>query len=215
MNRLRTSATVLLFCTATLTWNAACAQARGLPAQKVRERSGSGGAIAQSLELSSLDAWLRRLVGRFHVTGNAINAGVQGLVDCSGVGDGPGVHCVSDLKSSQLRFFPRVALYGLDPATQGLRYLEVDNLSRVDHAAGTLAGDRATFQVRCPAVSYSNNYVKVTTCRRVVRIHAPPHGRFVEIWTDTYILPEWESDPRRAFHIPQHLKLNRQSTREP
>ena len=98
------------------------AQARGPSAAQVREQgqkvTGKKGKeesvlddAARASKLAEMEAWLRRLVGRFRIEGRIeqpmliAGAGgrpvpvtqtgkITGIADCVGIGDGPGVHCV-------------------------------------------------------------------------------------------------------------------------
>src|SRR5690606_9982697 len=44
---------------------------------------------------------------------------------------------------------PAMALYGIDPATSGFRYLEVDNKGIASGGKGVIVGDRATLRTPC------------------------------------------------------------------
>ncbi len=56
----------------------------------------------RALRLKELDAWLRRLPGRYRIKGEvrlgSDSGSVDGIADCSGVGDGPGVNCIINAK---------------------------------------------------------------------------------------------------------------------
>jgi hypothetical protein len=61
----------------------------------------------RELRLQEMDAWLRRLPGRYRIKGEVIFApespepqsgSVEGIADCSSVGDGPGVNCIINAK---------------------------------------------------------------------------------------------------------------------
>lgn len=101
-----------------------CAQARGPEAEAIREfgqeilsrrerqqleveQEAVMDEATRALRLEELDAWLRRLPGRYRIKGQVILApdaplpqtgSVEGIADCSGIGDGPGVNCIINAK---------------------------------------------------------------------------------------------------------------------
>ncbi len=184
------------------------AQVRGPSVKEVRERVDADPAIARAAKLAELDAWLRRLVGRYAVSGSVgmpyryspvcrrntrcqepalpPNSGFKGLADCTRIGDGPGVHClvnITGIKGRQYRIYPKAMLYGIDPDALGIRYLQVNGESIAEGDIGTLAGDSVSFRFTCPIVRmpmYNTLY-----CHREVRIQAAPDGKRVEISTRT------------------------------
>jgi len=96
------------------------AQARGPAAEEVREdgqeilsrrekrqqesqQEASLDETTRAARLDELDAWLRRLPGRYRIKGT-VRLGREGATfdngigDCTGVGDGPGVNCIINAK---------------------------------------------------------------------------------------------------------------------
>ena len=97
----------------------ALAQARGPDAEEIQEsgqeilsrrerealqveQEASMDEATRALRLQELDAWLRRLPGRYRIKGEVRfgqeSGSVDGVADCSGVGDGPGVNCIINAK---------------------------------------------------------------------------------------------------------------------
>lgn len=125
---------------------------------------------ARSRKREELENWLRRLVGGFQLKGSVVeylndgrprSQNMDGVMHCSGIGDGPGVHCV--VKASfgtnlWLSFGgrgggtltpsityntlnPAVMLFALDPDDLKIKVLLVDDHSIAEDLSGVLAGD--------------------------------------------------------------------------
>lgn len=208
MNQNRFVIAVLMMCIAVLASRELGAQGRGLSAKELRDRVAMDPAAARAAKLAELDAWLRRLVGRYRITGSAgvpyrynstcrpgltcdepplrPPASFRGLADCVSIGGGPGVSCIVNLvgpDGAPIRNTPKISLYGLDPDNLGIRYLQVNAGSIAEGEFGELEGNSITFRVRCPIVRapmYNTLY-----CRREVKIYAPPDGKSIQIWTRT------------------------------
>lgn len=159
-------------------------------------------AQARTQKATQMDAWLRRLVGRFRYEGfYAVVVPspqppppipVKGMADCVGIGGGPGVQCVVNAVWDDERWggrrlgkwgggwvtsdSPTLLLYGVDPGQSNIRYLQVDHRGIAQGGAGLLNGN---------TLSYSERWVNppepVPIKERIVRIHAPAHGEFIQI----------------------------------
>jgi len=111
------TAIALLACAVTLACGEAGAQARGSSWRATKSSSPAPGGSDHNQKLAELDAFLRRLTGRFHYDGIAEDPGdycyvprksrngrqicvpairepATGKSDCVGIGEGPGTHCV-------------------------------------------------------------------------------------------------------------------------
>lgn len=108
--------TVLVLLAATIaTPTDTCAQARGPDAEYVQEygqeilsrrqreelvvvQEATMDEATRALRIEAQDAWLRRLPGRYRIKGEVRlgqeSGSVDGIADCSGVGNGPGVNCI-------------------------------------------------------------------------------------------------------------------------
>jgi hypothetical protein len=165
---------------------------------------------------AELEAWLRRLVGRFRYEGSITNSvdqanlSVSGLIDCRGVGDGPGVQCVINVDWSQhlgkpvwaLFMAPSMTLFGLDPGAMGIQYLRVDGKGIGEAALGSLKGDTVSFTVHCVNVSEG-------TCKRRTRISAPEDSSSVWIYIDTEISSMTVLYRWRLKRLPKELQDSR------
>lgn len=110
---------LLALLTALLAPSDACAQARGPDAEEVREngqeilsrrererleaeQEANMDEATRALRIEEMSTWLRRLPGRYRIKGEArlgLDIGsVDGIADCAGVGDGPGVNCIINAK---------------------------------------------------------------------------------------------------------------------
>jgi hypothetical protein len=169
------SRALLLACAALLVAVEAQAQVRG----SRQEKPGTAqSAAAHAAKLGELDAWLGRLKGRFHVSRRGR---FMSLEDCTGFGDGPGIHCVIGPPQNALTVSaPTMILYGLDPDAPGVRYLQVNGRSIAEGDLGKLSGDTVTFsKVPCPKFVDEQPRIAIMTCDRKLRIYAPPHGRYI------------------------------------
>lgn len=172
MDRIPLIGVMTLLCVALAGTGMARAQARGPTVNEVRERTAQEPEAARAAKLAELDAWLRRLVGRYR-TGEGQR---QILSDCVSVGTGPGVHCVRGVGS----FTPAMTLYGVDPDALGIRFLEVNGNSIAEGDLGKLRGNTVHFsRIQCPSTLERRAKMDITTCERQLRIYAPPEGRYV------------------------------------
>jgi hypothetical protein len=156
-------------------------------------------------ELSQVDVWLRRLVGRFSYEG-IVDLGakgnledlksVHGVSDCVAVGAGPGVQCVLNVLWEETwgpmgqermggvsNLAPAMSQFGLDLDAVGVRYLLVDGKGIADFAGtGILRGNTATFRMICVN--------QPSGCQRTTRITARPDSSIVEMRTDFEVFNE-------------------------
>lgn len=159
------------------------AQARGPSIAGIQERAAERALLERTPEVraqrvAEMDAWLRRLHGRFRIEGPG-----KRLEDCIGVGSGPGVQCMRSpayIPSNSGVSAPSMIMYGFDPNEPGIRFLLVNERSIAESDLGKLSGDSVTFRaVTCPKSTDQQARIMVMTCERRLRIYAPPHGRHV------------------------------------
>jgi hypothetical protein len=167
-----------------------------------------------------MDAWLRRLVGRFrfegviHVLGTE-DRSIKGVGDCVSIGAGPGVQCVlnvswldiyivnfggdnldspgggvSTVPGAVSYLNPAMILFGLDPGKAAINHLLVDNKGLPEGGLGTNTGNRATFRTRCV-----NQPGVVGGCERILRIEAAADARILYIWIDVEMGPKGIDPP--------------------
>lgn len=156
----------------------------------------------QARKTAEIDAWLRRLVGRFRYEGfYAVVVPspappppipVKGMADCIGIGGGPGLQCVvnalwDDERWGGKRFAkwgggwvtsdsPALLLYGIDPLASKVSYLQVDHRGIAQDGSGLLNGDTLSYRER-----WVNPPEPVPIKERIVRIHAPARGDVIHI----------------------------------
>lgn len=156
-------------------------------------------AAEHAATLAELDAWLRRLQGQFRLSVPG-SLGLEGIADCAGIGDGPGVHCIFRVgpASRKERWSASVRLFGLDMGAPGISYLQLNSNGTVEGGVAKLQGDTITFRVDCPvAQSYGRGAATMTACRRELRIRAPADGKLVRIRSSFYV--RWSRPPRGNF----------------
>lgn len=143
---------------------------------------------------------------------------LQGTADCAPVGAGPGIQCIFNigwtdqfevnmdpdkgtvgiwnLPGGISYLNPSMMLVGLEPASQGLHLLLVDNKGLPEAAPAQVAGDRATLRAECvnapvlfaamnPEKSYERRLPD--TCERITRIDAKPDGKVVHMAVEIQI----------------------------
>jgi hypothetical protein len=147
---------------------------------------------ARAAKQAELEAFLRQLVGRFRYDGELklnwgttyseipeqgcsggyckLTKAAQGLADCVGIGDGPGVQCVTHIPwprfqwpslvteidgvSGDMKWWGpyldgAMTLYGIDPDKLGIRFLLVDGQSIAFTELGVLKDRTLTFETVC------------------------------------------------------------------
>lgn len=164
------------------------AQARGESVLSLQERMNADSELADTTKRSDLEAWIPRLIGRWRFETRA-----DGItrVDCTSIGSGPGVLCLSRVVKPNPATDPPEApdftLYGVDPDLPGVRNLRVSGLSIADHdEAGRLKGNTVTFQSPCPLPVHTpapSRYAEPppipVRCEHQIRIFAPPDSNIV------------------------------------
>lgn len=181
------------------------AQARGGSAEQRQQTVDS--IEVHAARITELDTWLRRLTGRFSVSRRGRP---QGIVDCAGFGRGPGVDCVLVPRPGQNGVLgPTVTLYGMDSNSAGVSYLQVNGRSIAEGDLGFLSGDTVTFsKVSCPRFVDQQPRVSIMTCDKKLRIHAPPHGKYIlfqYITEQLIVLPTPPSGRRPPGQIATEL----------
>lgn len=201
----RTSA-LLAACLGILAAGSVHGQARNAPARdpdKVRPDP----VAEHAAKLAEINAWLRRLVGQYRLS--LAGASGEGAADCATVGSGPGVHCA-------FGFGAPVMLFGVDTEGPRVHRFQLNGDSTAEMSMSQLRGDAVTFHVGdCPVIQHyppGASRVGVTTftvlfCRREVRVHVAPDGRFVRIRHSTYerVLVRQPGAPSQIMEFPRQL----------
>jgi hypothetical protein len=126
------------------------AQARGPQAWESPDMTEDEAEATHAEELQNVNAWLRKLPGRY-ISTSALNAERPGIViDCIGVGTGPGVQCMTGRGGNTERgeaANASMSLYGLDPLALVISRMSVNGRGIAEEfSSGKLKGDTLVFQ---------------------------------------------------------------------
>lgn len=159
-----------------------------------------------------MDAWLRRLVGRYYqferitIDGTLKNHFVDGerpdgtvatrFVDCVGIGSGPGVLCtwysVVHRPGREVSYrFSMLVEFGLDPNASKIRVLMVVGEDLIGESSAELIGDTASWL----GMSCNSTPVELIDCQRTLKISAPADGKYLV----------WDYGSRFAVYLGQAL----------
>jgi hypothetical protein len=164
------------------------AQAHGPAAADFIEGPEADSPTIGPAKLAEMDAWLRRMTGRFRLS-SATNSERPGvLVDCIGVGAGPGVQCMTGRGGNTPEGEPANAsmqLFGLDPLTRTISRLTVNGRGIAQHAQGKLAGDTLVFpRTNCPVPENIRNEMDMISCVEILKIRARASGEELQFITE-------------------------------
>lgn len=144
---------------------------------------------------------------------------ISGIVDCVAVGDGSGVQCILSAKWNDLyevwleeppsggpggvwevpggagNLAPSMALFGLEPYGEGLRFMLVDAKGLAEGSSGGVRGDRTSYRTPCVNTPTLLSKMRLTslenrplkTCERSIRIDARQGGKVVNLSIDIEI----------------------------
>jgi hypothetical protein len=176
---------LILACVALAVCPGAHGQGRGPTVGELKSEGKLDPPPTPDQKLADLDAWLRRLVGRFRKVNPMDPARTDGpMMDCVGIGEGPGVHCVSGAGKLDRRVDapPTMGLYGIDPDTQQVRYMRVNGISVAETNLGKLRGDSARFFGTCPVPpTASGPASQPIRCEVELRIEMPSADQDIQI----------------------------------
>ena len=176
-----TAPLALLACAGLLGCGEVVAQARGAPVA-TRENVAQDPALERITALTKLDAWLRRLPGRFRIT--AYNQ-TLGEADCVGIGAGSGVHCIYRFAQPGMKdeWRAEVRMFGMDLDAPGVGFLRLRSDSLAEGGVAKLRDDAIFFIGDCPVVQPERTgptLVTVLGCQQELRVYAPP-GKAIRI----------------------------------
>lgn len=174
-----------LACAALLACGEVAAQARGAPVAK-NQAAAPDPAFERVTTLAGLDAWLRRLPGRFRITAASQPLGEA---DCIGIGTGSGVHCIYRFTQPRMNnsWGVEVRLFGLDLDAPGVGYLRLKGDSTAEGGVAKQRGDSIYFLGECPVVQPQRTgmtTVTILSCQQELRVQAPP-GKAIRVRTRT------------------------------
>lgn len=152
-------------------------------------------------KVGELIPWIRRLLGEYTLEGYVDVAGkgqpedrkeASGRGLCVGFGLAPGVQCEWRvawdpprpsrrllMPASVSAMVPAMVLYGVEPDSLGISYLQVDSRGLAEGATGDVIGDSVTFKTACSDMPDG--------CERITRIIAPSGSKQIDLQVDTVI----------------------------
>jgi hypothetical protein len=170
----------LLLCAGGLACGESNAQAHGPPATKFLDEPESDDPAARAARLSEMDAFLRRLVGRFREAKGRGNYSER-LVDCTPIGTGPGVQCMNGLGSrSDTGGSTSAMLFGVDPGSLKVNYLRVNTKGIAEGGFGRLSGDTLHLKFPC---TIPPDATEVISCETRLRYYTVEGSKEVTVTT--------------------------------
>lgn len=230
MDRVRTMMTPLLACVA-LGGATAAAQGHDPSAAAARARaqqSSNESPEARARQVAERQAWLQRLIGRFHAASvdtsyqsgapssfqsdtqsspvfSSSTAQKQGRAECVALGTENGVSCLLDLRTKQGVSSTTAFRVTLPPpdahslAQQTDGALHMGMVQVTTMAWASLQGDTAIFRAECrKEVSRNGRKFRSSRCGRQVRITARPDGTRVRVSIESGSLRSTLMDLNRA-----------------
>jgi hypothetical protein len=187
---------LLLACAAPLGCGTALADPRDI--QEIASLTPEQKEALRLEKAADIDAWLRKLEGKFRIEGTFYREGdevnvarASGLEDCVTIGPGAGMHCVINVvwdedygadgqggQTGVSSLAPAMIQYGYDPVTSRVRYLQVDNQSLAEPNESLLRGNTIATRTHCANTPASQ------VCERVTRIYIPPDRSYITMTID-------------------------------
>jgi hypothetical protein len=172
----------LLLCVAGLACSQAMAQAHGPRATEFLDQPLPDDPAARAARLSEMDTFLRRLIGRFREAKGKGNDSER-LVDCTAIGEGPGVQCMNGLGSrSDTGGSTSAMMFGMDPGALKVNFLRVSAKGIAEGGLARLSGD--TLHVKFPC-TIPPDASEVISCEVRLRYYAVEGSREVAVTTET------------------------------
>jgi hypothetical protein len=167
------------------------AQAHGPPATEFLDEPEEDTPSTLAAKLADMDTWLREMTGRFRLS-SALNSERPGVVvDCVGVGDGPGVQCMTGRGGNTRpgeRANASMQLFGLDPLALSISRLAVNGRGIAQHAQGKVRGDTLVFRgINCAIPENIRSEMRVISCEERLKIRALPDELLLQFTTQLII----------------------------
>jgi hypothetical protein len=180
-----------LIATALLTCARVNAQAHGPPATEFPDEPEVETPASRAAKLADTDTWLRRMTGRFRLS-SALNSERPGvLVDCVGVGDGPGVQCMTGRGGNTPpgeEANASMQLLGLDPLALTISRLTVNGRGIAQHAQGKVKADTLAFPgINCAIPENIRTERRIISCEERLKIRALPDELLLQFTTQLII----------------------------
>lgn len=167
-----------------------------------------------------MDAWLRRLVGRYStITAQSM---ITGQADCVAIGDGAGVHCVLAWDAPQILLdrqedarrraiargedppvFPDFSFwviyqFGYDVNTSRIHFMKVGSQGGGQEFTGRLEANRMTSTAPCPGVPARAG------CLMSTYVDAPPDKEYITI-REYLLTDDFRAAPTRLYRLPDDV----------
>jgi hypothetical protein len=203
MGRISRCAVSWLIATAWLACARVNAQAHGPPATGILDESEADTPATHAAKLADMGIWLRRMTGLFRLS-SALNSERPGvLVECVGVGDGPGVQCMRGRGGNTPpgeQANASMQLFGMDPLALTISSLTVNGRGIAQHAQGKVKGDTLVFpRVNCAMPENIRSERRVISCEEILKIRALPDGKELQFTTETRMRTLPPSGSRQKF----------------
>jgi hypothetical protein len=180
---------LLLALAALLAASGASAQAHGPAATEFADGTEMDTAATHDWKLAETAALLRKMTGRFRLS-SAISSDRPGtLVDCVGIGTGPGLQCMRGGGASTPageEANAAMQLFGLNPLALTVSYLRVDGRGIAQHAQGKVVGETLIFpRTNCVIPENIRSSMGVVSCEEILKIRALSSGTELQFTTET------------------------------
>jgi hypothetical protein len=182
---------MLVVVTALLATTNAAAQAHGPVATELQDEPELDTATARAAKLAETAAWLGNMTGRFRLS-SAISSDRPGLlVDCVGIGTGPGLQCMRGRGGNTPEgeeVNAEMQLFGLDPLALTVSYLRVNGRGIAQYAQGKVKGDTLVFpRTNCLIPENIRSQMGVVSCEEVLKIRTSASGKEQQFVTETFL----------------------------
>jgi hypothetical protein len=148
-------------------------------------------ATARAAKLAEITNRLGKMTGRFRLS-SAIGSDRPGLlVDCVGIGAGPGLQCMRGRGESTPEgeeANAEMQLFGLDPFALTVSYLRVNGRGIAQYAQGKVKGDTLVFpRTNCLIPENTRRQMEIVSCEEILKIGPLATGKEQQFVTETFL----------------------------